>query len=181
MSDKETNTDENQNEKQNKSLYIKHKNILTNGNLQAETKSSTNLANLDIFLENEKNNNANEPWSKLDKTAKIKKLTLYAENYKTKNNLNFEEYSKLISFFRDCLDRKKLQRVKDVIYDKTTGEIKDVPALHFNKNNNNFTLKNIDKRVSTIRSLPPKKINGTIKNTIKDSESEDEDENVTNI
>jgi hypothetical protein len=181
MSDKETNTDEKQdetqNEKQNKSLYMKHKNILNSTNLQIETKSSTNLANLDKFLENEKNNNANEPWSKLDKTAKIKKLTLYAENYKTKNNLNSEDYSKLISFFRDCLERKKLQRVKDVVYDKTTGEIKDVPALYFNKNNNNFTLKNIDKRVSTIRSLAPKKINGTIKNTIKDKDSESEDEN----
>ena len=30
------------------------------------------------FLENEKNNNAIEPWSKLDKTAKTKKLILFA-------------------------------------------------------------------------------------------------------
>ena len=67
-------------------------------------------------------------------------------------------------FFKDCLDKKKLQRVKDVIYDKDTGEIKEVPALHFNKPTIHFTLKNIDKRVSTTRSLAPKKVRGTAKN-----------------
>jgi hypothetical protein len=68
---------------------------------------------------------------------------------------------------RDSLDRKRFQRVKDVDYDKSTGKIKDIPALFFNKSTNHFTLKNIDKRVSTLKSLPPKKgIKGTIKNTV---------------
>ena len=66
---------------------------------------------------------------------------------------------------KDCLDRKKLQRVKDVIYYKTLGEIKEIPALSYNKSNNHFTLKNLDaKRVSTLKSLPPKKLKGTLKN-----------------
>jgi len=139
-----------------------------------ESRSATNLANLDKFLENEKNNNASEPWSKLDKTAKIRKLILFADSYKEKHGLNDTEHKTLLSFLKDCLDRKKLQRVKDVIYDKTNGEVKDVPALYFNKPTNHFTLKNIDKRVSTTRSLAPKKTNGTIKNTNKDSDSENE-------
>jgi hypothetical protein len=172
-------------EKQENNVDINDSNTSTNlvktiyiaNNLRGETKSSTDLANLDKFLENEKNNNANEPWSKLDKTAKTKKLIVYAENYKTKNNLSDDEYSKLVLFLRDCLERKKLQRVKDVVYDKTTGEVKDVPALFFNKPINHFTLKNIDKRVSTIRSLAPKKTNGTIKNINKDSESDSEENN----
>jgi len=154
------------------------KTIYIANNLRGETKSSTDLANLDKFLENEKNNNANEPWSKLDKTAKTKKLLSYAENYKTKNDLTDDEYSKLVLFLRDCLDRKKLQRVKDVVYDKTTGEVKDVPALFFNKPSNHFTLKNIDKRVSTTRSLAPKKTNGTIKNVTKDKDSESDSEDI---
>ena len=70
----------------------------------------------------------------------------------------------LISFFKDCLDRKKFQRVKDVIYDKTTGLIKEIPALSYIKTTKHFTLKNIDKRVSTQKSLPTKKLQGTIKN-----------------
>ncbi len=139
-----------------------------------ESRSSTNLANLDKFLENEKNNNANEPWSKLDKTAKIKKLILFADTYKEKNSLDDNEHKTLLSFLKDCLDRKKLQRVKDVVYDKSNGEVKDIPALHFSKPNNRFTLKNVDKRISTTRSLAPKKANGTVKNINKDSDSESE-------
>jgi len=65
------------------------------------------------------------------------------------------------------LDRKKFQRVKDVDYDKTTGEIKDIPAIFYNKPTKHFTLKNTDKRVSTLKSLPPKKVKGTIKNNKK--------------
>ena len=118
------------------------------------------------FIENEKNSNANEPWSKLDKTAKIKKLSIFAENYKTDHNLSDEEFAKLTNFLKDCLDRKKLQRVKDVTYDKVNGEVKDIPALHHNKQSNHFTLKNTDKHISTTRSLAPKKARGTAKNVV---------------
>ena len=150
---------------------IKYKSMLMNGIAWPEKKNASNLTNLDKFLENEKNTNANEPWSKLDKTAKLKKLIAYAENYKTENSLSQEEYNKMVAFFKDCLDKKKLQRVKDVVYDKDNGSIKEIPALHFNKPNTHFTLKNIDKRVSTIRSLAPKK-KGTAKNVANDDDSE---------
>jgi hypothetical protein len=136
-------------------------------------KSATNLSSLDKFLENEKNNNANEPWSKLDKTVKTKKLLAFAEKYRSDQNLSDSEYSKLVAFFKDCLDKKRLQRVKDVVYDKDTGEIKEVPALHFNKPTIHFTLKNMDKRVSTTRSLAPKK-KGTAKNVTSDNDSDPE-------
>ena len=63
----------------------------------------------------------------------------------------------MIVFLRNCLDKKKLQRVKDVLYNKETGEITDIPCLCYNKNLKHFTLKNIDKRVSTLKSLPIKK------------------------
>ena len=53
--------------------------------------------------------------------------------YKEENNLDVEETNLLILFLKDCLDRKKLQRVKDVNYDKVLGEIKDIPALFYNK------------------------------------------------
>jgi hypothetical protein len=145
---------------------LKYKTLLMNGIVWPETKSSSDLVNLDKFLENEKNNNANEPWSKLDKTAKTKKLTIFAENYKTEHNLSDDEYKKLTIFLKDCLDRKKLQRVKDVIYDKTNGEVKDVPALYYNKQSSHFTLKNTEKHISTTRSLAPKKARGTAKNVV---------------
>ena len=64
---------------------------------------------------------------------------------------------------KDCLDKKKIYRVKDVLYDKETGLIKEIPALTFIKSTKHFTLKNLDKRVTTQKSLPPKK-SGTIRN-----------------
>ena len=143
---------------------IKYKTMLLNGNPIQETKSENDMSNLDKFLENEKNNNVNEPWCKLNKTVKTKKLLEYVEKYKTDKCLDEEEEKLLTIFLKDCLDRKKLLRVKDVIYDKTNGSIKEIPALAYTKINKHFTLKNMDKRVSTVKSLAPKKAQGTIKN-----------------
>jgi hypothetical protein len=161
---------------------IKYKSMLLSGAPLQETKSSNDLSNLDKFLENEKNVNVSEPWCKLNKTIKTKKLLEYVEIYKKNINLDNEEEQILISFFKDCLDRKKLQRVKDVIYDKDTGIIRDIPGLCFIKNNRHFTLKNMDKRVSTLKSLAPKKSQGTIRKkelakNDNEADSEEDEEN----
>ena len=159
---------------------IKYKTMLLNGNPLQETKSSNDLSNLDKFLENEKNNNSCEPWCKLNKTIKTKKLMEFVELYIKDKKLDDNDSSSLISFLKDCLDKKKLQRVKDVIYDKTTGIVKEIPALSYTKSTKHFTLKNIDKRVSTLKSLAPKNAQKSIKNKVNntsnnnDSESDDE-------
>jgi hypothetical protein len=158
---------------------IKYKTMLLNGVLLHETKSSNDLSNLESFLENEKINNSNEPWCKLNKTIKINKLVEFVNIYSSKNSLQEDESKILITFLKDSLDRKKLSRVKDVIYDKTTGTVKEIPALTYIKSNKHFTLKNIDKRISTLKSLAPKKITGTIKNKEinKSCDSESDEEN----
>ena len=53
---------------------IKYKTMLMNGAPIKETKSSNDLINLDKFLEDDKQNNKNEPWCRLNKTIKTKKL-----------------------------------------------------------------------------------------------------------
>ena len=136
---------------------IKYKTMLLNGNPMKETKSSENLSSLDKFLEDEKTTNQNEPWCKLNKTIKTKKLIEFVDTYKETAGLDEEEQSQLITFFKESLERKKLQRVKDVIYDKVNGQIKEIPALTYIKASKHFTLKNMDKRVSTMKSLTPKK------------------------
>ena len=143
---------------------IKYKTMLLSGVPLKETKQSNDVSNLDKFLEDEKNTNKSEPWCKLDKTIKTKKIFDYIEVYKKVNSLDQEEEQLLATFLKDCLDRKKLQRVKDVIYDKTEGVIKEIPALSYTKSSKHFTLKNLEKRVSTLKSLAPKKAQGTIKN-----------------
>jgi hypothetical protein len=164
---------------------IKYKTMLLNGGPSKETKSSNDLTNLDKFLEDNKNNFQNEPWCKLDKTIKTKKLLAYADNYTDAHQISADEKLLLIAFLKDCLDRKKLQRVKDVEYNKLTGEIIDIPALFYTKSNKHFTLKNLEKRVSTLKSLPPKKVK-TIKNkthptTASASSTVDEDDDDADI
>jgi hypothetical protein len=146
--------------------------MLLNGVPLKETKSSNNLSNLEIFLETEKNNNSNEPWCKLNKTIKTKKLLDFVDIYSQEKKLDEEETNMLTTFLKDSLDKKKLARVKDVVYDKTTGIIKEIPALIYTKSTKHFTLKNMDKRVSTLKSLAVKKGHGTIRHKKSDSEGE---------
>ena len=153
---------------------IKYKTMLLNGNPLKETKSSNDMTNLEKFLEDEKLNNSNEPWCKLNKTVKSKKLLDYVDVYKQEHNLDDEETNKFILFLKECLDRKKLLRVKDVVYDKTNGTIKEIPALIYTKSSKHFTLKNLDKRVNTLKSLAIKKTQGTIRNKTQTVDSDDE-------
>jgi hypothetical protein len=137
-----------------KSMKYKNMGIPWNNN----RKNKTSLSNLEAMLETERIENDNENWSKLSKTIKIKKLLSYAEKYKEENNLSDVDYNKLIDFFKDCLDKKKLQRVKDVEYNRETCEIMNISSLIHNKTSNHFTLKNIYKKVSTVKCLPKKKL-----------------------
>jgi hypothetical protein len=134
----------------------KNKNIMV-GNINSS--NETNYNTIDALLEREKQNNKNENWSKLDKTVKTQKLHEFAEKYGRENGLPVKDIKLLKQFFKDCLEKNKLQKTKEVTYDKDTKEINGVPALHFNNTNRNFTLKIIDtKRVSTLKSLTPKRI-----------------------
>jgi hypothetical protein len=133
------------------------------------TASSRPSQTIDSMLENEKQKNKSDSWNKLDKTVKIQKLHAFAEKYGRDNGYPAKEVKNLKVFFVDCLNKSKLQKTKDVVYDKETGEITAIPALFFNSITHNFTLRIMDsKRVSTLKSLTPKRI------TEKNKEVEDE-------
>ena len=155
---------------------IKYKTMMINGLILPEVKSSSELSNLDRYLENEKNNNETDPWCKLNKTMKTKKLIEYVSIFQMENDLSEEDCHSLIQFLKNCLERKKLYRVKDVNYDKAQGIITSIPALCFVKSSKHFTLKNMDKRISTLKSLAPKKSSQiTIRNKEKVVEKDDVD------
>ena len=88
---------------------IKYKTMLLNGAPLHETKSSNDLSNLEKFLEDEKNNNSNEPWCKLNKTIKTKKLLDFAETYRKEKTLDEDEAKLLTTFLKDSLDKKNYQ------------------------------------------------------------------------
>ena len=124
---------------------------------------------IDEILENEKQKNKSDPWNKLDKTVKIQKLHAFAEKYGKENGLPVKEIKSLKQFFISCLEKQKLQKTKDVVYDKEKKELISIPALHFNSENHNFTLKNMDaKRVSTLKSLTPKRNSEKDKEDVQD-------------
>jgi hypothetical protein len=135
----------------------KYKNIINIFPGSNET-NAMNYNIIDSLLEKEKLHNKTETWNKLDKTVKIQKLHIFAEKYGKDNNLPVKDIKSLKSFFIDCLEKNKLQKTKDVNYDKDKREIISIPALFFNVSNKNFTLKILDtKRVSTLKSLTPKR------------------------
>ena len=82
-----------------------------------------------------------------------------------------KEVNSLKNLFTQSLERNKLTKTKEVICDKETRDIQSIPGLHFNAATRTFLLKNMDaKRVSTIKSLTPKRI------TEKNHEDEDGDD-----
>jgi len=143
----------------------KYKNILSSQQI-SETEQP-NYQTIDDLLEKEKQHNKTEIWIKLDKTIKIQKLHQFAEKYGKEHSLPMKEVKSLKTFFVSCLEKNKLNKTKDVVYTKESGEISAIPSLHFNQVSRNFTLKITDtKRVSTLKSLTPKRI--TEKNKIED-------------
>jgi len=124
-----------------------------------EETAETNYNTLDALLENEKLQNKSDAWNKLNKTVKIQKLHQFAETYGHNNQLPIKDIKSLKLFFNESLDKNKLQKTKDIVYDKEKGTVSSIPGLFFHSTNRTFTLKNMDaKRVSTIKSLTPHKM-----------------------
>jgi hypothetical protein len=126
---------------------------------QYQYSQTIDIARLEDLLEDEKEASRFESWNKIDGVLKLQKLETYAESYGRNQNLAADEVQSLKTFFQECLAKKKLQKAKDVIYDKSTGVVQNVPALYIHGASRQYSLKNLDKtRVSTIRSLAPKRI-----------------------
>lgn len=124
---------------------------------------------INALLDQETKSNKADSWNKLNKTLKLQKLHAFSENYCKTNNLSPKDAKLLKHFFISCLDENKLQKTKDVLYNKEKGEIINIPFLNFNKTGRNFTLKSNDKKTNTLKSLTPIRIT-------KDDENESESE-----
>ena len=126
---------------------------------QSGPQNTMTISSLDNLLEKEKQHNKTEPWNKLDKTVKRQKMHEFAETYGRDNGLPVKEIKSLKLFFSDCLTKGKLQKTKDVVYDRDARLLTAIPALHFNADKHHFTLRITDtKRVSTLKSLTPKRM-----------------------
>ena len=115
--------------------------------------SHESLESLTLFLDAEKQTNLQDNWSKLDKTAKIKKLVEFVDVYAIENNLDDDEKETLNQFLKDSLDRKKINKVKDVNYDKKKGVIKSIHGLVYYKSQKRFSFKMRSKDEEILKEL----------------------------
>jgi hypothetical protein len=139
-------------EKPEKELYYVNR-YNTNQKLESD-----NINTLDQLLEKEKINSKSDPWNKIDKTTKIQLLHSYAERYGVENKIPAKDIKNLKTFFTESLNNGKLSKNKDISYIKETQTVSSIPSLFFNSDKRAFTLRIVDnKRVSTMKSLTPKK------------------------
>ena len=130
---------------------IKYKNMLLSNNKETTNTQTT----INDFLDRERANNKKETWNRLDKTIKLRKLQEYCLRYGKENNLAQSKIDQLSQYLKNCLERKRFERVKDINYDKENQTIRSIPNLLYSKQSKRFTLKRSEKRVSTLKSLGP--------------------------
>ena len=135
---------------------IAYKTMLQNGtNIIPETINVSNDEKISSFLENESYANKNESWNKLDKTQKILRLNNYVDNIlKDKYNLLDIDCTNAKKYLQKCIERKNLQKTKEISYNKTKNCIENIPYLIFIETSRSFILKKDDKHISTVKCLP---------------------------
>lgn len=154
---------------------IKYQTMLLNNKTDLAPNNIDNISNIDSFLDNEKRTNEKKPWSKLSSALKLKKIHAYIEKYSIENELNLIQKNKLFNYLNTQLQRKKLQRIKDVIYDIEKGIITDIVGLTYNKTNLKYTIKNKDKSSVSLKNLAPKTRKKIKKKKSKDKEKKHKD------
>ena len=122
--------------------------LLTGSDKIKEPLQNVKSDSINSFLEKETISNKKESWNKLNKTTKIKLLYEYAETISISHLLNNLELKSLKLYLKGCLDRKQLQHVKDIIYDKESQKIISIPNLHCK--DKKFTLKRYQRHIYVI-------------------------------
>ena len=133
---------------------IKYKTMLLSGNKKTLNTIINDISNLDIILENETENSKKESWNRLDKSAKMNKINEYIKTLTPTYKLTKPEIETLRTYLSTNLDKKNLQRNKDVTYIKDSGILESIPSLHFNNNTRKFTLRKQSQQ-SALKSLGP--------------------------
>jgi len=124
---------------------IKYQTMLLNNNTKIY-ETTPNTSNIEKFLERELEANNNKQWTKLGKGAKLKKINEFIITYSTEKKYNEEQKKKLKRYLLSCLERKKLQKTKDVNYCIKQNKILSIPALTYNESSRKFTLRKNEKK-----------------------------------
>lgn len=163
-------------QKKNKDDCTELKNIKYQNMLLSNSKMSSdaveNINNIEFFLNKEKDQNKNKPWNKIGKTKKIKIINNFIKSYTKKHKLDKNKSVSLKTFLHNCVERKKLQKIKDVNYNKEKEVIIDIPNLNYSEKTNKFYIKKSEKKMSTLKHLAPKSKKRRLKNNKTEKKSD---------
>lgn len=102
---------------------------------------------------------AGQPWNKLNKSLKLKRLMDFADRYSVIETLDDAKKTQLKQMLKDKLDKKCLQKIKDVVYNAEEERIERIPSLYVV--HNKYTLRSDS--VSPMSSLTPKTVKKEVK------------------
>jgi hypothetical protein len=123
---------------------LKYKTMIMTGT-NIEPTMDTNEEKINMFLSMDMEKNKKGVWSKLSKTEKVKKIKNYVKTTLLKeHNLTETEISTATKFFSLLMDRKKLSKNNELIYNQEIGLIESIEGLTFNPETRKFTI-NSDK------------------------------------
>ena len=129
--------------------------IMTGKDIDKKIDHESSQQELDKFLSEEQTANEKQSWNKLSKTERLKKIEGFIVNhYVDEYSLNKDEISILNAFVNKLLERKKLIKTSELIYDEEAGMIEEIPALLFNGKSRRFTL---NKNLSVVNKKSQRK------------------------
>ena len=110
--------------------------------------SMNNILNL---LETQSNDITNKPWSKLDKSNKLKILNNFIESEIVEKSLTINAGKNMKTILMKGLYNNLLNKQQDVVYNIETGSITKINSLKYNEDTDTFDIKIKDKgsRVTT--------------------------------
>ena len=131
---------------------LKYKTMIMTGT-NIEPTMDTNEEKINMFLSMDMEKNKKGVWSKLSKTEKVKKIKNYIKtNLLKEHNLTESEIITANKFFSLLMDRKKLSKNNELMYNQENGLIESIEGLTFNVETRKFTI-NCDKPASKKRTV----------------------------
>lgn len=120
--------------------------------MSCDNKTEINITSIDELLSTQQKQKENEQWNKTERSTKLKKLYYYAETHGSKHSMDPKDIKALKMFFTSSLNKGRLLKNKEVIYNADKGIIESIPGLQYNTNTKNFTIRNVDtKHDSTVK------------------------------
>jgi hypothetical protein len=128
----------------------------TNINISLTTSNTViykpRLGNIFELLDTHNNNITKKPWSKLDKSNKVKILNNFIEKEKTEKSLSQDTVKQLKTILHKALYNNLLNKQQDIVYDSDKKIIVKINSLQYNLETKTYAIKFKDKSSSRVTS-----------------------------